>query len=93
VSSDVADRRVTVCVRDSGPGIESEALPSLFERFSRASRSDSENGTGLGLAIAKALVEAQDGSLTIASQLGEGSVFSVTLPQTTVSETVPQIEP
>ena len=41
------------------------------------------NSTGLGLAIAKALVEAQEGTLTIDSQPGAGSVFSMTLPQAT----------
>jgi two-component system OmpR family sensor kinase len=81
ITGDVAEKCVTVSVRDSGPGIEPETLPSLFERFSRGSVSEGENGTGLGLAIAKALVEAQGGTLTIGSQPGEGSVFSVTLPQ------------
>jgi signal transduction histidine kinase len=81
VTGDVAAKRVTVSVRDSGPGIEPETLPSLFERFSRGGASAGEDGAGLGLSIAKALVEAQDGTLTIGSQPGEGSVFSMTLPQ------------
>jgi signal transduction histidine kinase len=80
----VAEKCVTVRVRDSGPGIEPEALPSLFERFSRGSVSEGEDGTGLGLAIAKALVDAQGGTLTVGSQPGEGSVFSVTLPRATL---------
>ena len=67
-----------------------ELLPSLFERFSRGRNSGDGRGTGLGLAIAKALVEGQGGSLTIGSQLGEGSVFSVTLPRAAaVSEARP----
>jgi signal transduction histidine kinase len=80
----VAEACVTVRVRDSGPGIEPETLPSLFERFSRGSVSEDGNSTGLGLAIAKALVEAQNGTLTVGSQPGEGSVFSVTLPRATL---------
>jgi signal transduction histidine kinase len=81
VAGDVMEKRVTVSVRDSGPGIEPEALPHIFERFSRGRVSGGDNGTGLGLAIAKALVEAQGGTLTVESQVEEGSVFSVTLPQ------------
>jgi signal transduction histidine kinase len=81
ITSAVAQKRVTVSVRDSGPGIEPEALPYLFERFSPGRASGEEHGTGLGLAIAKALVEAQGGTLTVGSQRGEGSAFSVTLPQ------------
>jgi two-component system OmpR family sensor kinase len=84
VACEVMERRVTVSVRDSGPGIDPELLPQLFERFSRGRVPGDDDGTGLGLAIAKALVEAQGGTLTIGSQPGEGSVFSVSLPQATV---------
>jgi two-component system OmpR family sensor kinase len=84
VAGEVVESRVALSVRDSGPGIEPEALPYLFERFSRGRPSGDDNGTGLGLPIAKALVEAQGGTLTIDSQSGESSVFSVTLPQATV---------
>jgi signal transduction histidine kinase len=83
VTGDVVEKRVTVSVHDSGPGIESETLPYLFERFSQGRPAGDDDGTGLGLAIAKALVEAQGGTLTVGSQPGEGSVFSVTLPQAT----------
>jgi signal transduction histidine kinase len=84
VSGEGMEERVTVSVRDSGPGIDPELLPRLFERFSRGRASGDDHGTGLGLAIAKALVEAQGGTLTTGSQPGQGSVFSVTLPQATV---------
>jgi signal transduction histidine kinase len=84
VAADLMERRVTVSVRDSGPGIDPELLPHLFERFSRGRAPGDDDGTGLGLAIARALVEAQGGTLTIGSQPGGGSVFSVTLPQATV---------
>jgi signal transduction histidine kinase len=84
VAGNVLEKRVTVSVRDSGPGIDPELLPHLFERFSRGRAPGDDDGIGLGLAIAKALVEAQEGTLTIGSQPSEGSVFSVTLPQATV---------
>jgi signal transduction histidine kinase len=72
---------VAISVHDTGPGIEPEVLPHIFERFYRGEAARAESGTGLGLAIAKALVEAQNGTLTVESQVGQGSVFTVTLPQ------------
>jgi signal transduction histidine kinase len=81
VATRVTDERVAISVHDSGPGIESELRPHLFERFSRGKASVAEAGTGLGLAIAKALVETQDGTIAIDSQEGQGSVFTVTLPR------------
>jgi signal transduction histidine kinase len=84
VAGDVRENCVMMSVRDSGPGIEPEAIRHLFERFSRGRASGDDGGTGLGLAIAKALVEAQGGTLGVGSQPGEGSVFSIALPQATV---------
>jgi two-component system OmpR family sensor kinase len=81
VAADATEERVAVMVRDTGPGIDPELLPYLFERFSRGRTSSHEHDTGLGLSIAKAVVEAQGGTLSIQSQPGEGSVFSMTLPR------------
>lgn len=73
---------VAVHVRDYGPGIAEEHLPRLTERFYRADIAESRvlGGTGLGLAIVKHIVTRHRGRLTIASRLGEGATFSVTLP-------------
>ncbi|MGQ9683014.1 MAG: ATP-binding protein [Anaerolineae bacterium] len=73
---------VEVQVSDTGTGIAPEHLPHVFERFYRAdtSRSRSTGGTGLGLAIVKQLVEAHGGRVAVASQMGEGTTFSFTLP-------------
>jgi signal transduction histidine kinase len=76
VRGEVLDEGAVLSVRDSGSGIPPELFPHLFERFARG-RAD--NGMGLGLSIAKALAEAQGGTITVESQVGEGSVFSVTL--------------
>jgi two-component system OmpR family sensor kinase/two-component system sensor histidine kinase BaeS len=73
---------VQLHVRDSGPGIPTEALPHVFERFYRADRSRSrgEGGSGLGLAIARQLAEAHGGTLEAANHPEGGAVFTLTLP-------------
>lgn len=68
-------------VRDRGPGIAPEHLPHIFERFYRGpGESVSARGVGLGLAITRALVEVHGGTIEAESALGEGTVFTVTLP-------------
>ncbi len=75
-------RRRYVEVQDSGPGIPSSELPHVFERFHRgdASRARDTGGYGLGLAISKALVEAYGGTITPASEPGQGTRMTVSLP-------------
>jgi two-component system phosphate regulon sensor histidine kinase PhoR len=72
---------VTVSVGDDGPGIDERHLPRVFERFYRvdAGRSRDVGGTGLGLSIVKHLVEAMGGSVSVESQLNQGTTFSFTL--------------
>ena len=66
-------------VQDFGPGIPSEHLPRLFERFYRVdkARSRESGGTGLGLAIAKHIVLAHGGIIRAQSELNHGSIFPV----------------
>jgi signal transduction histidine kinase len=68
-------------VRDTGPGIPPEHLPHIFDRFYRVDqpRSRQRGGTGLGLAICKWVAEAHGGRIEVASQVGLGSTFTVTL--------------
>jgi len=75
-------RYATVSVSDTGPGIAPEHLPHLFERFYRIdkARSRQAGGTGLGLAIVKGVAEAHGGWVTVESQVGKGSTFTVWLP-------------
>ena len=70
-------------VRDTGIGIAQEAQTQIFERFYRVSydRSRNTGGSGLGLAIAKAIVHAHKGNLTVQSELGQGSTFTIRLPE------------
>ncbi len=77
-----AENGVEFSVRDLGPGISSEHLPRLFERFYRVdkARSRESGGTGLGLAIAKHIVLAHGGTIRAESELNHGSAFLFTLP-------------
>ncbi len=73
---------IDVSVTDTGEGIAPEELSNIFGRFYRVdkSRSRATGGYGLGLSIAKRLVEAHGGRITVQSELGKGSRFSLTLP-------------
>ena len=73
---------VRIDVRDSGEGIPREHLPRLTERFYRidTARSRQLGGTGLGLAIVKHIVNRHRGAMTIDSEIGKGSVFTIFLP-------------
>ncbi|MGZ6300052.1 MAG: ATP-binding protein, partial [Candidatus Limnocylindria bacterium] len=70
-------------VRDSGPGILAAELPHIFERFFRGTNVGEAraSGSGLGLAIARSIVEMHGGQIEVASQIGEGSSFTVRLPR------------
>jgi len=74
---------VEFSVRDFGPGIASEHLMRIFERFYRVdkTRSRESGGTGLGLAIARHMVQSQSGTIRAESELGVGSTFLFTLPK------------
>src|SRR6202790_2367548 len=72
---------VTTSVADRGPGIDDFEQTMIFEKFYRGKdQRYLVRGTGMGLPIAKALISAQQGSISVTSQLGHGSVFSFTLP-------------
>jgi two-component system, OmpR family, phosphate regulon sensor histidine kinase PhoR len=75
--------QVSFEVEDTGVGIPDRDQPRVFERFYRVdkARSREVGGTGLGLAIVKHLVQAMRGSVRVASQVGKGTTFKVTLPR------------
>ena len=80
-----------VIIRDDGSGIHPEDLPHIFKRFYRSRFSQDTAVIGLGLPLAKAIVEAHGGTIEAASELGRGSVFTLTFapaPELTGQNTV-----
>jgi PAS domain S-box-containing protein len=77
-----ADGQVATSVTDHGIGIPRDEIPQLFERFHRARNVSSRyyGGLGLGLYIARAIVEAHGGDITVESEEGSGSTFTLRLP-------------
>ncbi len=77
-------KTIRLLVRDNGPGISSEHLPHVFERFYRAEtsapKSGAVRGSGLGLAIARSIVESHNGEIGVSSQPGNGTTFWVDFP-------------
>ena len=74
---------LTMSVKDTGKGIKEENLSKLFTKFNRLDeeRNTTIEGTGLGLVITKSLVELMNGKIDVKSQFGQGSIFTVWLPQ------------
>ena len=79
---DATEKAMVTSIRDTGPGIATEKLASIFEPYTRLEESNptQAHGTGLGLAISKQLVATMGGSLTVESQLGSGTTFRYRQP-------------
>lgn len=72
--------RLTVTFADRGPGITSEHLPFLFERFYRVPAQSGKRGTGLGLFICRQILQAHNGQISVEAAPGKGTVFRIDLP-------------
>ncbi len=99
VSAAIADspegQRLRIAVSDSGIGIAPDRLEVIFDQFSQADSSIARKfgGTGLGLAISAELARKMGGSISVQSELGKGSVFSVDLPLRVAEQPVDIAEP
>ncbi|MDX9810486.1 MAG: ATP-binding protein, partial [Sphaerochaetaceae bacterium] len=82
ISISVNERHTVISVSDFGCGIPKEAQERIFERFYRVdtARSRRQGGTGLGLSIVKHIVQVHNGSVSVESEVGVGSTFTITLP-------------
>ena len=78
VTADVTEADLTLSFRDNGIGIEDEYLPKIFEMFFRAT--ERSEGAGLGLYIVRETVDKLHGTISVESKVGEGTVFTVILP-------------
>lgn len=81
INSKKASNHLEISVTDQGSGISSEDVPHIFDRFYRADKSRSQvAGYGLGLAIAHNIITSMRGTLTVISQVGSGSTFTIRIP-------------
>ncbi|MBT3307818.1 MAG: ATP-binding protein, partial [Alphaproteobacteria bacterium] len=73
---------IEIAVADQGPGIPKDELGNLFSKFEKLSVQPTagEHSTGLGLSIVKNIIEAHDGSIDVESEIGVGTVLSISLP-------------
>jgi signal transduction histidine kinase len=83
VECGVDDHYVAIRVRDRGPGVSGAERRKIFRRFVRgsAARATNAKGSGVGLAMVRHIVAAHGGEITVASEPGKGSVFTMLLPE------------
>ncbi len=80
--------RLVIAVKDTGIGISEKDIGKLFGKFERVNleKNSTKEGTGLGLAITKMLLEMMDGNISVESEYGKGSTFTISLPQVILSD-------
>ncbi|GLI35489.1 hypothetical protein DAMNIGENAA_29220 [Desulforhabdus amnigena] len=86
IQAEEREQELVVRIIDEGVGIEPEDLPHIFDLFHRGHAMEKREGFGLGLATVKAIVEGHGGRISVTSELGKGSVFTVFLPIRRASE-------
>jgi signal transduction histidine kinase len=74
------EHKINISVKDSGIGIDNQDLSKIFNRFFRCDQSRTASGSGLGLSLAQAIARAHHGEIRVVSVKGEGSVFTLNLP-------------
>ncbi len=76
----VKDRRLIIEIEDQGIGMSEETLQRLFEKFYQGNASHSSEGSGLGLPLVKQILDIHRGTITVMSEIGEGSTFRIEIP-------------
>ncbi|MBC3796100.1 sensor histidine kinase [Acetobacterium tundrae] len=74
---------IEITVKDNGSGIHPDDIYHIFERFYRSRYSKDQQGIGIGLALSKSIIEKHGGTITVQSELGEGTVFHLIFPKLT----------
>jgi len=80
IAADTVASSVRITVSDNGAGMPADALDRVFEAFVRLATDEDHPGTGIGLAIVRRSARLMGGDVTVTSELGVGSTFTVTLP-------------
>jgi signal transduction histidine kinase len=80
VSTSARQSAIVIDIRDTGVGIAPEDQEHIFERFYRVDQARTTRGAGLGLAICKKIVEDHHGTIEVESEVGQGSIFRISLP-------------
>ena len=84
IMAQLLEDKVEIKIIDHGPGIPTEDLERVFDKFYRLQRPNSVAGTGLGLSIVKGIVEAHGGTVSAANQPGGGTIITLVLPVKTL---------
>ena len=74
--------KIDIAIQDTGPGIPEKDLQRIWERLYRGDQSRSQKGLGLGLSLVKAIIARHNGTIEVESHPGQGSTFTIVLPQT-----------
>ncbi len=94
ISARATATEISLIIQDTGIGIPADELPHLFEKFFRTRGAERvASGTGLGLSICKHIVESHRGQIQVQSKIGEGTLFTVTLPLRQTGATAPAPSP
>ena len=90
ITSRVDEEGIALSVRDEGVGIPREALPTIFDSFRQVDGSETRvhGGAGIGLSLVKEIMESQSGTVSVSSDPGRGSVFTIHLPRDQDEETL-----